>query len=393
MALFGGYLPDRRKRNLNLLIVAPEQFPVPGNGSVEICILSIARLLAKRHSVTVVSRAAAGMPAESKEGGVEIVRVRAGSPKIYLASVLRYLRGKIFDCIQVDNRPHYMAVIRKAVTPKTKVTLFLHSLTFVPQTSHAASSIKHADLIIANSRSLNQQISSRFPAVSQKIRTVELGVDTGRFHPPSDAERTQAKLKYRMKGDFTFTVLFIGRIIPQKGVHVLLKAVQLASRQLPVKLVIAGKGNPAYMKQLRKQAAKLGVSVIWAGKVSHAEIHRLYQLADCFVCPSQRHEAFGLVNVEAMASGLPVIASKTGGIPEIVKHGESGYLVDRYHRPESFAEYLVRLGKNSVLRSALGKAGRSIVLERFTWSQTASRLASLYGGRDSKPISENEEPL
>jgi spore coat protein SA len=361
---------------LNLLIVAPERIPIPGNGSVEICILSIARQLAKQHSVTVISRAAAGLPAESKEGGVGIVRVRSGSSKIYLASVLRYLRGKTFDCIQVDNRPHYMAVIRKAVTPKTKVTLFLHSLTFVPQKSHVAARIKHADLIIVNSSSLKQKFSDRFPFISHQIRTVELGVDTEHFYPPSDAMRMQAKLKYGIKGDFT--VLFVGRIIPRKGVHVLLKAVQLAGKQLPVKLIVAGRALPAYMKQLRTQAAKLGISVIWAGEVNHTKIHLLYQLADCLVCPSQKHEAFGLVNVEAMASGLPVIASRIGGIPEIVKHGESGYLVDRYDRPESFAEYLVRLGKSSTLRSTLGEAGRNIVLQKLTWSQTASRLASLY---------------
>lgn len=360
---------------MNLLIVAPEQIPVPGNGSVEICILSIAKQLAKHHKVTVISRSSAGLPGYSRDSGIHIVRVRSGSSKVYLASVLRYIQGKSYDIIQVDNRPHYMAAIKKA-SPHTKVTLFLHSLTFVPHTQAVASSIKSADLIIANSSSLKQKLSGRFPAQAHKIRTVRLGVDVSRFHPPTAAERAGARSKYGIGS--RFTVLFVGRIIPRKGIPVLLKALQLAGRQVPMKLVVAGKGSGSYMKQLRAQAAKLGISVIWAGKISHKDIHRMYRMADCFVCPSQKHEAFGLVNVEAMASGLPVIASRNGGIPEIVKHGQSGYLVDQYHRPEPFAEHLVRLGKSSQLRSSMGEAGRSIVLQRFTWSQTAAQLASLY---------------
>lgn len=360
---------------MNLLIVAPEQIPIPGNGSVEICILAIAKQLAKQHTVTVISRSAAGLPGHSVTGGVHIVRVRSGSSRVYLASVLRHVQGKSYDVIQVDNRPHYMAAIKRAV-PLTKVTLFLHSLTFVPHTELIASSMKHADLIIANSSSLKHELSSRFPAQAHKIRTVELGVDVGRFHPPTETERASAKRRYGIGSQFT--VLFVGRVIPRKGLSVLLKALQLAGRQIPVRLVVAGRGSGSYMRQLRAQAAKLGVSVVWAGKVGHKDIHRMYRMADCFVCPSQKHEAFGLVNVEAMASGLPVIASRNGGIPEIVQHGHSGFLADAYHRPESFAEYLVRLGRNSQLRRSMGEAGRRIVLQRFTWSQTASRLAALY---------------
>ncbi|MFC9709451.1 glycosyltransferase [Paenibacillus sp. NPDC056933] len=82
----------------------------------------------------------------------------------------------------------------------------------------------------------------------------------------------------------TFTILLVGRVIPRKD---------------------------PYMKKLRGQASKLGISVSWIGKKKHSEIHRIYQIADCFVCPSQKHEAFGLVNVEAMATGLPVIALET----------------------------------------------------------------------------------
>ena len=360
---------------LKLLIVAPEQIPVPGTGSVEICILAIATKLAKHHQVTVVSRAMGNLASRSKVDGVNIVRVASGSSKVYLASVLHYLRNKSYDVIQVDNRPHYMAAIKKA-RPRTKVALFLHSLTFVPKTQYVKNSMNHADVIIANSGSLKSKLTERFPAQKHKIRTVELGVEAGRFHPPSESERNTLRAKYGLGK--TFTVLFVGRVIPRKGVPVLLKAVHLANQQVPVHLVIAGKGKDSYMKQLRGQASKLGISVSWIGKKKHSEIHRVFQVADCFVCPSQKHEAFGLVNVEAMATGLPVIASRIGGIPEIVNHGNNGYLIDKYHDPAKFAEYIVRLGKNKELVRTLGNNARTDVLSRFTWRQTSSRLEAIY---------------
>ncbi|WP_019639602.1 glycosyltransferase family 4 protein [Paenibacillus fonticola] len=360
---------------MKILIVAPEQIPVPGSGSVEICILAIAKQLASKHKVTVVSRASKGLPAQSSESGVNIVRVPSGSSKVYIASVLRYIQGKFFDVIQVDNRPHYMASIQQAY-PKMKVTLFLHSLTFVPPNSSVAKSLRHAKLIIANSSSLKQKLTHRFPDVASKIRTVELGVDTSRFRPATTADRTTYRKKYGI--DDKYTALFVGRVIPRKGVPILLKAASIAGKEVPLQVVVAGRGRASYMKQLRATASKLNVSVKWIGKQKHSDIHKVYQIADCFVCPSQKHEAFGLVNVEAMASGLPVIASKVGGIPEIVKHESNGFLVDDYWRAERFAQYLIRLGKNKELGRVIGTKARSSVTQNFTWRQTADRLSALY---------------
>ncbi|GAA0134469.1 spore coat protein CotSA [Paenibacillus sp. YSY-4.3] len=360
---------------MNILIVAPEQIPVPGNGSVEICIIAIAKQLANKHKVTIVSRASKGLPAQSNEGGVTIARVPSGSAKVYIASVLRFIQGKFFDVIQVDNRPHYMASIQQAF-PKMKVTLFLHSLTFVPAASSVARSLRHAKLIIANSSSLKQKLINRFPDVAQKIRTVELGVDTGRFHPATQADRARYRKKHGI--DDRYTALFVGRVIPRKGVPILLKAASIARKEIPLQVVVAGRGSASYMKQLRAMASKLNVPVKWLGKQKHSDIHKVYQAADCFVCPSQKHEAFGLVNVEAMASGLPVIASKIGGIPEIVKHEGSGFLVEDYWRAERFAQYLIRLGKKKELGRSMGTKARSSVIQHFTWRQTADRLMSIY---------------
>ncbi|MHA0856897.1 glycosyltransferase family 4 protein [Paenibacillus sp. CMAA1364] len=360
---------------MHILIVAPEQIPVPGNGSVEICILAIARQLARHHQVTILSRSSSHLPKYSKIGSISIVRVNATSQSSYISSVLRYLHGKKYDVIQVDNRPHYMARIKQAF-PRTPVTLVLHSLTFVPHRADITNCLHKADLIIANSQSLHQKLAHNFPQSAHKIRTIPLGVDVSRFRMVNASQKISTKKKHHIPNQFT--ILFVGRVIPRKGVPILIDATYHVRKQIPAHLVIVGKGTTSYVNRLRSQARRLGIPISFLGKKSHKAIHSVYHLADCFVCPSQEHEAFGLVNVEAMASGVPVIASRNGGIQEIVKHGHNGYLVDSYHHPQEFANYLLKLAKDKDLRTRLGTNGRSDVLQHFTWGQTARKLASQY---------------
>lgn len=362
---------------MRILMVAPEQLPVPGSGSVEICMLSIAKQLAKRHQVTIVGRSSPGQSSRSRMGNLQIVRVPAGNPHIYIASVLKYIKNKRFDWIQVDNRPHYMAKIKDAF-PRTPVSLFLHSLTFVPKTAKVNASIRRANLIIANSASLKSRLSQRFFGQRSKIRTVHLGVDTARFKPP--AKGTRERIRKLYGAGRSFVILFVGRVIPRKGVPVLIKAAGMVKRQIPhVKLLIAGGGRAAYLRKLKRLARQWKAPVRLIGRVPHTHIHRLYQAADCFVCPSQKHEAFGLVNVEAMSSGVPVIASNIGGIREIVEHGRNGYLVGSYRNPEPFARYIHKLATDKNTAAKLSQAARQTVLRRFVWSQTANKLLRIYG--------------
>lgn len=354
---------------MNLLMVAPEQIPVPGSGSVEISMLAIAKQLAVNHTVTLISRTGRGLPHVSRLGRLTIVRVRTGSPSRYIASVLRYIGGRRYDLIQVDNRPHYMANI-KAAYPHTPVTLFLHSLTFVKPTARVNESLGKADLIIANSDSLKSSLAARFPRHAGKIRKVHLGVDTGRFRPAEGgAGRSGRK----------FRVLFAGRVIPRKGVPVLIRAIGLARKEYgAVELTVIGRGQPSYVRELKRLARAKGVPAKFVGKIPHHAIHRKFRSADLFACPSQEHEAFGLVNVEAMASGLPVIASNIGGIGEIVRHGANGYLVDAFTKPEEHAKWILKLAKDRDLTAKMSRQARKDAVERFSWKQTAGRLMGIY---------------
>ncbi|MCD9022772.1 glycosyltransferase family 4 protein [Cohnella silvisoli] len=360
---------------MHILIVAPEQITVPPilGGSVEICILAIAKKLARSHRVTVVSRAHSRYPRHSVIDGVHIYRVPSGSPMKYLSHVKSFIKGKRFDVIQIDNRPRFVGPL-KQLFKGTPVSLFLHSLTFVgaPFTSRAtaAKDLAKADIIIANSSSLKQQLSARFPRISGRIRKVWLGVDTNRFSPSRANKPNKA-----------FKVLFTGRLIPRKGVPVLLKAVKQAQSKTvrPIHVVIAGGSTRSgYMESMRALARKLHVNTRFLGTVPHSRIHKVYRQADVFVCPSQQHEAFGLVNVEAMSSGLPVIASSNGGIKEIVRHNKNGILVKDYRKPQAFANAIVRLMNNKNLRNSMKRQARKDCLAKFSWSASAQRLSGVY---------------
>ncbi|RED87783.1 glycosyltransferase family 4 protein [Cohnella phaseoli] len=363
---------------MRILIVAPEQIPVPPplGGSVEITILALAKQLARKHRVTIVSRAHRRYPRHSVIDGVHIHRVPSGTRETYLSNVKKFIRGKSFDLVQVDNRPRFVGPI-KQMSPGTPVSLFLHSLTFVSPPyatrSSAAAGLSQADIVIANSTSLKKQLSARFPGSAGKIRKVWLGVDTLRFTPPG-----------KRNSDRAFTVLFAGRVIPRKGVPVLLKAIKLAqkSARRPIQAIIAGGSpRPGYSQRMRALALKLRVNARFLGTVPHRRIHRVFRKADVFVCPSQKHEAFGLVNVEAMASGVPVIASSNGGIKEIVRHNRNGILVRRYRQPQSFATAIAKLAGNKALRLRMARAARRDSLRQFSWQATAARLGRIYKAR------------
>lgn len=209
------------------------------------------------------------------------------------------------------------------------------------------------------------------------MSVVPLGADLSQFRPVESSEE-QIHLRTQFGVTKPFSILYVGRLIPGKGVDVLIRATALLQQQMPVQLVVAGKGPPYYMRKLRELAQKQKVHVSFRGQINHEHIDQLYRAVDCLVCPSQEHEAFGLVNVEAMASGLPVIASDNGGIREIIEPGINGYLVTAYKRPQRFASYLYTLASNPTFAEKLGKAGRDSARAHFSWARTAMHLEATY---------------
>lgn len=126
-------------------------------------------------------------------------------------------------------------------------------------------------------------------------------------------------------------LLFVGRIVPEKGLQVLLDALRIAQHQAPgtLALTVVGDGPPAHVNELRQSAIQGSLQVDWWGRLSRAEVEDAYAHHDVAVVPSTWEEPFGLVAIEAMAAGLPVVATRSGGLAEIVRPGLNGMLVPK----------------------------------------------------------------
>jgi len=175
-------------------------------------------------------------------------------------------------------------------------------------------------------------------------------------------------------------VLFVGRLVKDKGVHVLVDAMKLLAQQgVKLQLRIVGSSNfgdsreTDYINQLK---ANVPATVTFLPYRSGAALGDLFREADMFCSPSIWEEPFSLVNVEAFASGLPVVSTRGGGTSEIFADG-GGILVER-GSAEQLASALRRLAEDAELRSVLGKQGYAAFRERFTWSIARAQVQEIH---------------
>lgn len=226
---------------------------------------------------------------------------------------------------------------------------------------------KYAAMVVANSEGLRKLaliFEDRFP-----ISIIHNGVDSGKFVNPTIRAWDPPRL------------LFVGRLVHQKGLDLLLPALA-GLKHLPWQLTVIGDGSQR--EPLQQMAAELGIAerIHFTGWQRGADLETYYQQANLFVFPS-RHEGMPNVILEAMASGLPVLATCIAGNEELVLPGITGELT----RPENsvaLKEALERLLPDAKSRQRMGFAGRNRVEEQFTWETTARRYLSLLESERNK---------
>ncbi|MCA0754344.1 glycosyltransferase family 4 protein [Paenibacillus sp. N4] len=373
---------------VKILAIAPDRLPLPPvkGGSVEAVMHNVFTRMAGTDQVTLVSCTHPKLPGTNAaaNGKLKYVRFPYPSGRQYIQTAMRKLRGQRFDVIQIDNRPAFIRAIRKAF-PKTPIVLSLHSLYFLSQMSrkkgHAV--LRQTDGVACVVSSLAATFKARYPKYAAKFKPILLGVDTDKFRPRSRSYKNGIRQKYGLKN--TFNLLFVGRIIPRKGLHTLVQAAALLRKEnKKVTIVAVGaswpgrKSETPYMRKVRQMAKRLNVPIRFTGYITPNKIHEMYHLADIFVCPTQFKEGFACVNSEAMASGIPLVASARGGILEIVQTGKSGLLVNDYKSPAAFASAMSRIMKNPALGRRLSAGGRSRAVASFSWTSTVNRLRAYY---------------
>lgn len=196
--------------------------------------------------------------------------------------------------------------------------------------------------------------------------TVYAGVDVDRFAPDVSPAI----------GHDEFTVLFVGRLDAGKGLSELVDAVARLRESTPARLLLVGDGTLRSDLEARAQKRGIRDAVTFAGEVEHGEIHRYYASCDAFCLPSE-HEGFPVVNVEAMASGKPVVSTHIPAVEEQIVHEEDGLLVD-VGDVDALATALERLATDPGLAERLGGAAREKAVAEFTWGVQADRMATLY---------------
>jgi glycosyltransferase involved in cell wall biosynthesis len=312
----------------------------------------------------------------------------------YALQVARHLRNDKCDIVHIQTFSQFVPIIR-AFNPEIKIVLHMHC-EWLTQLDYEMieSRLKHADLIIGVSDYITEKIRCRFPHFASRCQTLYNGVDINTF--------VDEKHQSAPNIDDTKQLLFVGRVSPEKGVHVLLEAFKKVLRHhphaqlkivgqqgaLPIEYIIALSDDSrekdlkrfyrgSYISFLKSQVSSSGEShVSFTGTVAHDLIAKLYSDADVCVVPSVVNEPLGMPVIEAMAEGVPVVATRGGGIPEIVKDGKTGLLVERGDA-SALSEAILRLLSDGELRSSIVKAGREQA-EVFSWDKIVKRLFQLY---------------
>lgn len=339
------------------------------------------------------------------------------SPFYYLAYVLAIafdLRKQRCNIVHIHNFSQFVPIIR-FFNPTIKIVLHMHCLWLTQLDEKTIRGrIKKADLIIGCSDFVIDKVKKKFPEVSDKCFTVFNGVDQEHF--AEENENVYDK-------DGTSKILYVGRVSPEKGVHVLLNAFKrLAGNKAELHIVGAlgaapydfmvglseeeevkslaryyrvknylskfRKMVPAgiyqrfyhgdnYSQNVKKMISNDSPNIFLHGAVSHAKIKDFYNQADVVVVPSIIGEAFGIPIVEAMMARKPVIGSNKGGIPEIIEDGATGVLTGPANE-QALAQSIEHLLGNASLREKMGSEGRKRAFKLFTWKTIGYDLFEKY---------------
>jgi glycosyltransferase involved in cell wall biosynthesis len=317
------------------------------------------------------------------------------------------------DVIHLQHCSQYAPIIR-AHNPRAKLVLHLHAEWF-SQTNPLilAHRLRAVDLLTTVGHYVTGKTRRDFPFAADRCETTYNGVALEEF----DREKDYAEARTRV----TRRILYCGAISPHKGVHVLVDAFVRVARECPdVHLDIVGPiGNypleenfdlkdiesikavaPYYAtsrlsmirsKLRRKSSAKseylsrleaslpadISGKVSILGMIPRRQLLDLYYSSDIFAFPPIWNEGFGLPPVEAMAAGLPVVATRSGTVVETVVDGATGLLIEK-NNVEQLAQSLLTLVKDDVARETMGRAGRQRVLQHFTWARVAADMNQRY---------------
>ena len=258
----------------------------------------------------------------------------------------------------------------KSVSPSVRMKLsnfFMKNLGNIEKEA-----TKQATLVVTVSNYSAGKIAELYGVDEKKIRVVPNGVDIQRFKPTNNCDELNDELHKNCQ----HLILFVGNLIPRKGLHYLIEAAkQVTKEHSETKFVIVGNGPlKNNLIEYTKQQGVYG-NFTFLGDVSEAQLHNLYACADIFASPSIQ-EGQGISLLEAQATAKPVVAFNVTAIKEVVKNKETGLIVEP--NSKELASAISYLLSNKELREKMGKSAREFVSNNFTWEICSKKMLQVY---------------
>ncbi|MDP3182780.1 MAG: glycosyltransferase family 4 protein [Desulfobaccales bacterium] len=394
----------------SVVLVGPELYPIPPirGGAAELFIDQVARRLTDWRPL-VICPADPELPPREERGQVEYRRIPLAGWRGWLyrryrqyfpfydrqvAQIIGQVRPAL---VHVHNRPLLALYLKRRLPPGIPIILHMHNLynSLGKRERPLPGTPMPVAGFVACSRFVLERERDRLGLGAALHRVVYNGVDPESFLSLWDHEDERRGVREQYQIADEPTVLFVGKLRESKGVHILLAAMERVWQEAPGTVLALvggteyGRGRTMrqtrFFQQLRRQLDKAGGRVVLTGFIPPARMPLTYLLGDIFVGPSQIEEGLGLVFLEAAAAGLPVIASRMGGIPEIVRDGQNGLLLQKKDDAQELAGKIVFLLKDEDQRKKLGQQGRQWALTNFSWEKIARTLEKVYdevGGGD-----------
>jgi len=392
---------------LNICFVSPEYYPISGGTGAYVYYLSH-ELQKHGHRVYIVTRSSEKAAKTVEEGSATYIRC-AGNPLRKFIGFARSTSKKLIELNRVSPfdvvHANLPLVPNFAVPEELEAALVctvhstwkgeaeaiksegfgklnLNEKFMLEFNAFLRSSekklMKRADALIAVSQYTKKELTEFYNISEEKIHVIYNGVDIQKFKPPS-RNKTELRRELGLAPSDRKMILFVGRLYSRKGLPTLLQAAKTVVKDFKnTQFVISGGGFKQNEEKLMKLTRQHGIEdkVSFVGYFPDEKLPNLYAAADIFVLPAL-YENFPFAILEAQSTGLPVVSTRVGGIPELVIDGQSGLLTNPGDH-EQLADAIVRLLQDSSFAEKLGIKARRLVEEKFAWPLVTSQVIGLY---------------
>jgi glycosyltransferase involved in cell wall biosynthesis len=236
--------------------------------------------------------------------------------------------------------------------------------------------LARAKKIIAVSHFTKRELLGYYKIPEDKIRVIHNGVDVKKFQPAADKRKVKQELGFNPDD---LLILSVGRLYARKGLFTLIESMPIVIKRFKnAKFVISGKGQSDEMRKLITHAEKLGVkdNIIFTGYYPDKKLPKLYQAADVFAFSTfYEHHPFAVL--EALATGLPVVTTWVGGIPETIESGKNGFLVEPFN-VQQFADHILYLLEHPAEAAEMGRQARKTIVEQYDWRIVVKDAMKVY---------------